>query len=404
MHLKYILKRPIMSLVSIEERNKPLDTSRFALWALGFRPFYLLAAAFAAVSVPAWLASYYSVGAIHVDLAWHVHEMMFGFAVAVVIGFLYTAGRNWTGLWTPRGASLAAIALLWVAGRVAMFWGSPLTGALVDVLFLPVAAWPMYRVLHRSGNKRNMILVGLLALLATANILFHAARLGWLAISPLAPVYAAIVVVVVIETVIGGRIIPNFTANAVPGTKPVQDPRLDKACIALTGAAGLAWALGVGGIIGALLSAAAAVVQAMRLAGWKPLVTLRNPLLWILHASYAWIPVGFALLALSQLGVLPATAAVHVLAVGAIAGLIVGMITRTALGHTGRPLKAHRAEVAMYALIQLGVLLRLAAALVPSVRDAALVGAGACWSAAFVAYLAIYTPYLLRARIDGREG
>ncbi|HEY1043305.1 MAG TPA: NnrS family protein [Telluria sp.] len=394
-----------MSLVSIEERQKPdAGTPRFALWALGFRPFYLLAAAFAAVSVPAWLASYYGVAGIHVDLAWHVHEMMFGFAVAVVIGFLYTAGRNWTGLWTPRGRALAAIALLWVAGRIAMFWGSPLAGALVDLLFLPVAAWPMYRVLQRSGNHRNMVLVGLLALLATANLLFHAARLGWLAISPLAPVYAAIVIVVVIETVIGGRIIPNFTSNAVPGTKTVQDPRIDKATLALTCAAGLAWALGVAGIAGALLSAAAALAQGVRLAGWKPLVTLRNPLLWIMHASYAWIPAGFALLALSQLGLLPATAAVHVLAVGAIAGLIVGMITRTALGHTGRPLKANRPEQAMYVLIQLGVLLRLVAALAPAVRDFALVGAGVCWSAAFLAYLATYTPYLMRARIDGREG
>ena len=393
-----------MTLVSIEERNKPADSSRFALWALGFRPFYLLAAAFAAVSVPAWLASYYGFAGIHVDLAWHVHEMMFGFAGAVVIGFLYTAGRNWTGLWTPRGRALAAIALLWVAGRIAMFWGSPLAGAVVDVLFLPVAAWPMYRVLQRSGNKRNMILVGLLALLASANILFHVARLGWLAISPLAPVYAAIVIVVVIETVIGGRIIPNFTANAVPGTRPVQDERLDKVTLAVTGAAGLAWALGLDGASGAILSIAAATAQALRLAGWKPLVTLRNPLLWILHASYAWIPVGFVMLALAQLGVLPVTAAVHVLAVGAIAGLIVGMITRTALGHTGRPLKANRPETAMYVLIQLGVLLRLAAALVPVARDPALVAAGACWTAAFLAYLVTYTPYLLRARIDGREG
>lgn len=274
----------------------------------------------------------------------------------------------------------------------------------MDVLFLPVAAWPMYRVIRRSGNQRNMILVGLLALLASANIVFHAARLGWLAVSPLAPVYAAIVIVVIIESVIGGRIIPNFTANAVPGTKPVHNERLDKLSLALTGAAGLAWAAGVDGVAGALLSVSAAGVQAVRLAGWKPLVTLRNPLLWILHASYAWIPVGFVLLALAQLGVLPATAAVHVLAVGAIAGLIMGMITRTALGHTGRPLKANRAETAMYVLIQLGVLLRLAAALAPAVRDPALIAAGACWTAAFAAYLFTYTPYLLRARIDGREG
>lgn len=395
-----------MSLVSIEEREKTpaANNAPHALWALGFRPFYLLSAAFAAVSVPAWLASYYGIPGFHVDLAWHIHEMMFGFATAVVIGFLYTAGRNWTGLWTPRGNTLAAIALLWLAGRAAMFWGSPAFGAMVDVLFLPVAAWPMYRVLQRSGNTRNMILIALLALLAAANAAFHGARLGWLAISPLAPVHAAIVIVVVIETVIGGRIIPNFTANAVPGTKPVINARTDKAALVLTAAAGLAWMAGIAGTAGALVSIAAALAQAVRLAGWKPLATLRNPLLWIMHASYAWIPVGFALLAMSQLGLVAASAAVHVLGVGAIAGLIVGMITRTALGHTGRPLKAGAPETAMYVLIQLGVLLRLAAALAPAVRDAALIGAAVCWSSAFLAYLFIYAPYLVRARIDGKEG
>ncbi|HEU4853341.1 MAG TPA: NnrS family protein [Telluria sp.] len=394
-----------MSLVSIEERTSPAPgAAPHALWALGFRPFYLLAAAFAAVSVPAWLASYYGFGTLRVDLAWHIHEMMFGFATAVVIGFLYTAGRNWTGLWTPRGRVLAAIAALWVAGRAAMFFGSPAFAALVDVLFLPVAAWPMYRVLQRSGNTRNMVLIALLALLAAANATFHAARLGWLVMSPLAPIHLAIVIVVVIETVIGGRIIPNFTANAVPGTKPVSNARIDMAALVLTGAAGLAWAAGLEGMPGAAISAGAAVAQALRLAGWKPLVTLRNPLLWIMHASYAWIPVGFALLAMAQLGLAPASAAVHVLGVGAIAGLILGMITRTALGHTGRPLRAGRSETAMYVLIQLGVLLRLAAALAPPVRDVALIAAGACWTSAFIAYLLTYSPYLVRARIDGKEG
>ncbi|MFD2367443.1 NnrS family protein [Pseudoduganella sp. GCM10020061] len=393
-----------MPLISIEEKESPSPRAQHALWALGFRPFYLLAAAFAAVSVPAWLASYLGVAGLPIDLAWHIHEMMFGFATAVVIGFLYTAGRNWTGLWTPRGGALAAIAALWLAGRVAMFIGSPAVGAAVDILFLPVAAWPMYRVLQRSGNKRNMILIGLLGLLAAANAVFHASRLGWIAVSPFAPVYAAIVIVVVIETVIGGRIIPNFTANAVPGTKTVTNATVDKATLALTGAAGLAWAFGVTGIAGAAISAGAAVVQAIRLAGWKPMVTLRNPLLWIMHASYAWIPVGFALLALAQLGLAPNSAAVHVLGVGAIAGLIVGMITRTALGHTGRMLRAGRPETAMFVLIQLGVVLRLAATLAPAVREGALIAAGVCWSAAFLAYLYTYTPYLMRARIDGKEG
>ncbi|GAB3442054.1 NnrS family protein [Massilia solisilvae] len=394
-----------MSLLTIEEREAPAPTPGSALLALGFRPFYLLAAAFAAVSIPAWIASYYGVaGPFQVGLAWHVHEMMFGFVVAVVVGFLYTAGRNWTGLWTPRGAQLAAIAGLWIAGRVAMFAGSPLVAAVVDVAFLPVAAWPFYQVLKRTGNKRNLFLVALLGLLAVANALYHAAVLGWIDASPLRPVYAAIIVVVVIEGAIGGRVIPMFTQNGV-GAKTVSNPRTDKLALGCTAAAGLAWGLNLPAIVTAPLALAAAVFQAMRLAGWKPLATLGNPLVWILHASYAWIPFGFLLLALSQLGVVPQSAAVHVLAVGALAGLILGMMTRTALGHTGRKLASGPKETAMYVLVQLGVVTRLVAALSPDgARNVALVAAAVCWSAAFALYVAVYGPYLCRPRIDGREG
>lgn len=396
-----------MSLLKIEESGGPAASAAPSAWlALGFRPFYLLAAAFAAVSIPAWVASYYGVaGAFQVGLDWHVHEMLYGFVVAVVIGFMYTAGRNWTGLWTPRGASLAAIAGLWLAGRVAMFAAPPLLAALVDLAFLPVAGWPMYRVLQRSGNKRNMILVALLGLLTVANAVFHAARLGWIEVAPARPIYAAILIVVVIETVIGGRVIPNFTANGVKGVKPVTDTRVDKFALAFTAAAGAAWVFALPAPLVALLALGAAAAQGWRLAGWKPWTTLHNPLVWILHVSYAWIAIGFLLLALSQLGMAPQSAAVHVLAVGALGGLILGMITRTALGHTGRPLKSGPAETAMYVLVQGALLARLAAALVPGgVRDACLVAAAVSWSAAFILYLVVYAPYLARARIDGREG
>jgi uncharacterized protein involved in response to NO len=396
-----------MALLTIEERTGHAPHERrHALFALGFRPFYLLAAAFAAVSVPAWVASYYGIaGPFRVDLAWHVHEMVFGFVVAVLIGFLYTAGRNWTGLWTPRGAQLAAIAGVWLAGRVAMFAAPAPVAALFDLAFLPVAAWPMYRVLARSNNKRNMFLVGLLGLLALANAAFHASVLGWLSIASTRPIYAAIVILVVIETAIGGRVIPMFTASAVKGVKTVTNARTDKLALGCTAAAGAAWALALPAAVTALLALAAALAQALRLAGWKPLCTLRNPLLWILHVSYAWIPFGLLLLGLAQFGLVPVSSAVHVLAVGALAGLILGMITRTSLGHTGRELAAGAFETAMYLLIQLGVLLRLVAALVSDgARDVALVGAAVLWSAAFVLYLIVYGPYLWRPRVDGREG
>ncbi|MGZ5199783.1 MAG: NnrS family protein [Telluria sp.] len=393
-----------MALLTIDERE-PAAPRGGALLALGFRPFYLLAAAFAAISVPAWIASYYGVaGPFQVGLAWHVHEMLFGFVVAVIIGFLYTAARNWTGLWTPRGTVLGLIAGLWIAGRVAMFAAPEPVAAAVDLAFLPVAAWPLYRVFKLSNNKRNMFLVGLLGLLALANACFHAILLGWIDVAFTRPAYAAMMVVVVIEAAIGGRVIPMFTANAAH-VKTVTNPRIDKAALACTAAAGAAWVIGLPAPITAMLALAAAAAQALRLAGWKPLSTFRHPLLWILHASYAWIPFGFVLLALAQFGVVPGSAAVHVLALGALAGLILGMITRTALGHTGRVLAAGRSETAMYVLIQLGVLLRLVAALgSDGARNVALIGAAACWSSAFVLYVIVYGPRLAQARIDGREG
>jgi uncharacterized protein involved in response to NO len=392
--------------MSIEEaRPAPPPSAGPALFALGFRPFYLLAAAFAAVAVPAWVAAQagWPLPA-RIDVLWHMHEMVFGFALAVVVGFLYTAGYNWTKLWTPRGWPLAAIAGVWTAGRVAMLAAPPVVAAAVDVAFLPIAAVPLYRVLKRSGNRRNLFLVVLLALLALANACYHAATLGWVGVNPLTPVHAAIMLIVVIEIVIGGRVIPMFTRNAVPGTQPVQDERRDKWALALTVLAGAAWTLGLPAPVTASLALFAAVGQGVRLIGWQPWRAWRTPLLWILHVSYFWIPLGFVLLALAQFGVVSGSAALHVLTVGALAGLIMGMITRTALGHTGRALKAGPGECLMFVLVQAAVVLRFAAAVLPSWRASCLVLATACWSAAFLAYLAVYVPYLSTPRADGREG
>lgn len=375
--------------------------------ALGFRPFYLLAAAFAAVSIPLWLLRYFGLAGplTHIDLNWHMHEMVFGFVIAVVIGFLYTAGRNWTGLWTPRGKHLAALAGLWLAGRAAMLFADAPYAALVDIAFLPLAAWPLYRVFKLSGNKRNMFLIGLLSLLTLANAAYHAAVLGWLPISSITPIHAALMVILVIESAIAGRVVPLFTGNAVPGVKPVINLERDKIIMALTAAAAIAWIFSFPGPLTAALAFAAAFAQATRLAGWKPHRTLTNPLLWVLHLSYAWIPAGFIFLGLAALGLIPSSAGIHLLAIGSMAGLIIGMMTRTALGHTGRMLRAGTAETVMYAALHIGVVMRVVAALSSGeVRELALLGTGIAWSLSFLLYIVTYAPYLLRARPDGKEG
>jgi uncharacterized protein involved in response to NO len=407
----YIFRKNIMSLLTIEEPvqadHQPLWRDTHPVWALGFRPFYILAAALSVLAVPLWLARYmgWLQGMANVTLGWHMHEMVFGFAIAVIVGFLFTAARNWTGLPTPRGRHLAVLVLVWLAGRVAMLAAPPLWGALVDLLFLPLAAWPLYRVIRQSGNTRNLFLVVLLGLLTLANALFHAAGLGWVALSPATPVHAAILVIVIIESVIGGRVIPMFTTNGAPGVKPVVRPRHDQIALGIVATASLAWVFGAPGPLSAALCMLAACALLLRLAGWKSHRTLHVPLLWILHLSYAWIPIGFVLLALAALGLGAASTAFHAMAVGSMAGLIIGMMTRTTLGHTGRVLKAGRVEPVMYALIQLGALTRVLAAFVPMAwRNAALLVSGLCWCAAFVLFLVAYTPYLLKPRLDGKQG
>lgn len=400
-----------MSLLTIDEPavpvRHPLWSARHALWALGFRPFYLLAAAFAALAIPLWVAVNLGWGPAwpSLGLGWHMHEMVFGFGLAVIIGFLFTAGGNWTGLPTPKGYHLAALAALWLAGRIALVAFPGAVAALIDLAFLPLAAWPLYSVLKRSGNKRNMFLVGLLGLLTLANALFHAASLGWLALSPVTPVHGAILIISMIEAVIGGRVIPMFTTNGVPGVKPVVVAKRDKIVIGLSALAGLAWVSGVPAIVAAPLAIAAGCATMLRVAGWKGHKTLHVALVWILHVSYAWIGIGFMLLGLAAVGLVTSSAAFHALGVGAMAGLIVGMMTRTTRGHTGRVMKAGRSEPWMYWLIQLAALLRVVAALTGGTpRNAALLVSGLCWSLSLLLFLVVYTPYLWRARIDGKEG
>lgn len=395
----------------------PWHFTRHAVWALGFRPFYLLGAAFAMLAIPLWLLWYFAgpswqnalMHAMHIDLLWHVHEMVFGFALAIIIGFLFTAVRNWTGLTTPRHGHLALLAGLWLAGRLAMLFAAPALAAVIDLAFIPLAAWPLYRVLRKANNRRNLFLIGLLALLTAVNVLFHLIRLGVLSINPFAPIHAAILIIVVIESVIGARVIPMFTANGAPGSRPQVSPVRDKVALILTVVTALAYVCGLPAglpaplVAGLALGTAATVL--LRVLGWQPQKTRGIPLLWILHLSYGWIAAGFLLLALALLQQTSFSLAFHALTVGSMAGLIMGMITRTTLGHTGRALLAGRAEAAMYGLIQAGALARVVAGLVAGdARDAALLVSGIAWAGAFLLYLLVYTPYLWRARVDGREG
>jgi uncharacterized protein involved in response to NO len=390
---------------AVQTSSTRAASKRFALFDLGFRPFYLLAALIATLNVPLWVAQWHGLvpqaGQL-TGMAWHAHEMVFGFAAAVITGFLFTAARNWTGLPTPTGRSLAALAALWVAGRVAVLAGPGPVAAIVDGAFLPLVALSLWFPLKRSGN-RNLFFVGLLLLFAVANLLFHLSRLGVMALAPTVPAQGALFLVVIIVSVMSGRVTPSFTQNAIPSARIRRVKGLDAAAIGALAATLVAQLSGAPAWLLAPLALVAAALHAVRLALWDPLSTLQNPILWILHVSYAWIPIGMLLLALSamDLGVAPALF-MHALGAGAVSGTIIGMITRTARGHSGRPLQVGRAETAAYVLLHIGAVIRVFGPLAaPAHYGILLVAAGAAWSTAFLIYLIVYWPMLAWSRREG---
>lgn len=388
--------------------GQPAVPAGWPVLRLGFRPFYLGAAVFAGLAVPLWLALF--LGWVSLDLGvapllWHAHEMLFGFGVAVIVGFLLTAGKAWTALPTPRGAALGALAGVWLAARLAPLVAPYAVYAALDVLLLPAVAAVLIHVLLRANSRRNLPLAGILIGLAVANAVFHLAVLGLLDLAPMRALHAALALIVMIECVMAGRVIPAFTNAATPGLNLKIKPRIEQITLALTALALTAWVIGAPAVITAGAFAAAAAAHLRRQGSWQPWVTRQRPILWILQAAYAWIPVGFALLAAAQLGWLSVSAGVHALAVGATGGLIIGMLTRTARGHTGRPLVASRAEVLAYGLVMTAAVLRVLLPIVaPQWLVLSLLSAALAWSAGFALYLAVFTPWLVSTRLDGKDG
>jgi uncharacterized protein involved in response to NO len=395
-----------MALIPLEDPRRPLPP-HFALWGLGFRPFYLVAAAFAIFAIPLWVLNLH--GRVPVPMPgiwWHAHEMIFGFAAAVIVGFLFTAGRNWTGLRTPHGRSLQALVALWAAGRIGLLFSDGGIAATVDFLFLPAAGFALARVLVRAGNRRNYVMLVILSALSVANLAFHLARFGVIAIDPLRALHGALGLVVVLETVMAGRVIPMFTENGLRqslglSVSLTRREWLDRAAIGATLAAIVLWIVDAGSW-SAAVSALAAVLQLLRTLNWRPWLTRRVPLLWILHAGHLWIPVGLGLLAVVQLQWIPRSAALHAFGIGSTGGLIIGMMTRTALGHTGRMLRVGAVETGAYLLVMAAALTRvLSVAALPAVATAGIHLAATFWVLAFGLYLYRYLPFLVRSRADG---
>lgn len=387
------------------------------LLSYAFRPLFLLMTAYALVVVPVWVLVW--VGwvpmpslALLNPIWWHAHEMLFGFAGAAIGGFLLTAVATWTGRPPVAGAPLLALALLWLAARLLLFLplgnaGSVMPAAAAadlgyDVLLLGL----MSRELLSARNRRNYKVLVLLALLAAANTAFYfgvGGRPRWVDPALLGTLW----IVILLISLIAGRVVPAFTRNwlrlhgASPDVGPPPFDRVDLAATlalvtfaCLTLVETLSFVTAATGLI-------AGVLLLFRVARWQGLRTRTEPLVWILHIAFLWIPVGVLLLAGAALGWWPASAGIHALSVGAITTMIVAVASRAALGHTGRPLESHPVLTAAYLLITLAAASRVLVVAVPDGRALLLV-AGASWFLGFACFAWRYVPILIQVPVQSR--
>jgi len=364
------------------------------LFSAGFRPFFLLASAWAALAVPVWLAAYvhgYTPRGPLPALFWHGHEMVFGFGFAAVAGFLLTAIPNWTGRLPVRGTALAALASLWLAGRIAMLVPEV---ALLDLAFGAALIIVVARELIAGGNWRNLPMLLALALLFSGNVMVH---LHALDIAYLAPdgIRLGIATLCMLIALVGGRIVPSFTRNWLAKARlapPAPEGRLDRVALVITLLALAAWVAGAW--FSSWLLLGAGVALAARLSRWRGLSAVREPLLFILHVGYGWLALGLILLGLDP----ASSAALHALTVGAIGTMTLAVMTRASLGHTGRALVADRATVAIYLLVTLAALLRVAGPFAGAYAVLVTSLAGLAWSAAFATFALHYGTFLIGAR------
>ncbi len=383
----------------------------YPLFALGFRAFFALAGLAALILIVFWNAMFkgaFMPEHYFPDSYWHAHEMLLGYAVAVIAGFLLTAVKNWTGKPTLTGDSLAGLCLLWLYGRILPFYAGLLPDALialVDFSFLPVLAYQVSKPIIEVKQYKNLVFIGLLLLLALGNGLIHIDMLAWQENTAATGIGLIVAVIIVMILIISGRVFPFFTERGIPGTLIIRNPLLDKAAIA---AAVVVFCLQLSGISGTLLALAAfaaVAVNSARVAGWYVPRIRYVPLLWVLYVGYAWVILGFMLTALSAYSVVAPSLALHAFTLGGIGVLTLGMMARVSLGHTGRALKASNAIAVAFVLINIAALFRVLLPIaLPHWYEILIYVSTLSWLAAFSLFVFVYSPILTSLRIDGQEG
>lgn len=385
-----------------------------ALFAYGFRPFFLLAGVQAIAAMAVWLAALHGMAwpASGPDaIAWHAHEMIFGFVGAALSGFLLTAVASWTGQRGFAGLPLIVLVVLWLGGRIVMAPGlgvPPTLIAAIDLAFMPAVALAVAPSMIRAGNARNFPMLAFPAMLLIANLIFHLSRLG---VRPeIDGVTLAVDAVLIMITLVGGRIVPAFTGNALrrrdPDAQVAAFGWVDRAAIAAVIVVLVVDVSLPASRVAGVVALAACVLHAWRLSRWSGWRTRETPIAWILHVAYAWIPIGLGLKGLWLVWQVPmASGWLHALTSGAFATMIVAVMTRASLGHTGRPLVVARPIVIAYVLLTLAAATRvLAPAIAPQMSMTSWTVAGSLWTAAFALYLVVYAPILCRPRADGKPG
>jgi uncharacterized protein involved in response to NO len=362
----------------------------------------------ALVALTLWLAILFGLVSpqlIEDPLAWHRHEMLFGFAGAAIAGFALTAVPNWTGRLPIAGRALAGLSGLWLMGRIVPLTtaGHPVVSALLDGGFHVVLAFVLGREIVRSGNH-NLPVVAIIATFGIASTLdrfemggvFEFGATGW---------RGGLALVVMLIALIGGRIVPSFTRNWLASQKfegrlPAQADRFDLAIMVLGGLALLSWLALPGSLASGWLLLGAGIGHTLRLARWQGWRCASNALVAILHMGYGWLSAGLMLLGLAAFDLVTETLAVHALTTGAIATMILAVMTRATLGHTGRPLAASGITRLSYVLITVAAVARVLAGLAIAPSHALMAVAGAAWCAAFALFLLEYGPMLWSARLN----
>lgn len=382
-------------------------------WMLGFRPFFLLGAALAVAVICIWMfviSGKSLTTSFSAPYIWHAHEMIYGYALAITAGFLLTATQNWTGIRGVHGGKLMILVFVWLSARVLPLLPSegntlPLLASFVDLSFIPLLVFFLRPYLGIPEQKRNRIFFVCFLLLFGGNVLVHLdAHVSTLALAHQGNLLGLGAIILAV-TIIAGRVLPFFTKSAVPNAKISSSPWVEKAIVPIT----VLWALGKafddGGIVASVAAFLAFVLHFKRWLGWHSWQARKNPILWILHVGYLWLVIGFALDALLYFRLFIPSLATHAYAVGCIGILTYGMISRVALGHSGRPIRADRFIVTGYILLNVAAIARVIVPILnPSLTYKATLTAGWLWVIAFTIFCLRYWPILTKPRIDGKVG